>query len=233
MARQMTLIEKELFRAIRPPELAGGAYKKKNKNEISPNVVQMIEWFNHITAWVQKELVLTPNLKERIYLLGHFIQIATHLKEMGNLSGAMQIVCGIGTSSVKRLYKTWKGLPRKDALAYGVLDETFSSKNNFSNYRKISHESTGPIIPYVGVILQDLLMIEELPTTIQNGMINFRKMRRFATLLRDEILERQQTLPRFNFEGLPAIQEYLARRTPLSEQDLYRYSRLCEPSKMV
>jgi hypothetical protein len=76
-------------------------------------------------------------------------------------------------------------------------------------------------------------MIEELPTTLANGMVNFRKMRRFASLLRSEILERQSALPRFNFEPVQAIQEYLVRRVPLNEQDLYRYSRLSEPSKMV
>jgi hypothetical protein len=32
MARQLTLIEKELFRAIRPPELVGAAYKKKKQD---------------------------------------------------------------------------------------------------------------------------------------------------------------------------------------------------------
>jgi len=237
MARQLTLIEKELFRAIRPPELVGAAFKKKNKSEISPNVVQMIEWFNHVTAWVQKELVLTPNLKERTSVLGLFIQVAAHLREIGNLSGAMQIVCALDASSVKRLHKTWKGLPRKDVLTFSSLEEAFTSKSNFANYRRLSHDknenSTGAVLPYIGVVLQDLLMIEELPTTLANGMVNFRKMRRFASLLRSEILERQSALPRFNFEPVHAIQEYLARRTPLNEQDLYRYSRLSEPSKMV
>jgi ral guanine nucleotide dissociation stimulator-like 3 len=138
---------------------------------------------------------------------------------------------------VKRLHKTWKGLARKDALLFSSLEESFTSKNNFANYRRLSHDKnencTGAVLPYIGVVLQDLLMIEELPTTLANGMVNFRKMRRFASLLRSEILERQAGLTRFNFEPVHAIQEYLARRTPLNEQDLYRYSRLSEPSKMV
>jgi len=234
MARQLTLIERELFRAIRPPELVGGSFKKKNKAEISPNVVHMVDWFNHITAWVQKELVLTPNLKERTSMLAQFIQVAAYLRDFGNLSGAMQIVSALDTASVKRLHKTWKGLPRKDALLFDSLKDSFNSASNFANYRRLSHEtSTGAVLPYIGVVLQDLLMIEELPTTLTNGMINFRKMRRFASLLRSEILERQAALPRFNFEPVPAIQEYLAKRTPLTEQDMYRYSRLSEPSKMV
>jgi len=234
MARQMTLIEKELFRAIRPPELAGGAFKKKNKAELSPNVVQMIDWFNHITAWVQKEIVLTPNLKERITVLSLFIQVASHLRDLGNLSCAMQIVCALDTTSVKRLYRTWKGLAKKDAATFVSLQDSFTSKLNFANYRRISHESSsGAVIPYIGVVLQDLLLIDELPTSLASGMINFRKMRRFSSLIRTELIERQALLHKFNFEPVVAIQEYLARRTPLSEQDLFRYSRLSEPSKIV
>lgn len=234
MARQMTLIERDLFRMIKPPEVAGSAFKKKNKAEISTNVVQMIDWFNHITTWVQKEVVMTPNLKERTVVLAQFIQVASFLRELGNLSGAMQVVCALDTVSVKRLHKTWKGLNRKELAAFTSLQETFGSETNYANYRRLIHEPTNNgLIPYIGLVLQDLLMIEEIPTYLGNGMVNFRKMRRFASVLRSEILERQATLSRFNFEPIPPIQEYLARHTPLSDPDVYKFSRLNEPSKMV
>jgi hypothetical protein len=75
----------------------------------------------------------------------------------------MQIVCALDASSVKRLHKTWKGLQRKDVLTFSSLEESFTSKSNFANYRRLSHEknenSTGAVLPYIGVVLQDLLVM--------------------------------------------------------------------------
>jgi len=232
LARQLTLIERDLFRSVYPPEVAGGAWKKKTKADVAPNVIRMIDWFNHMTGWVQSEVVMTPNLKERILVLGRFVQVAGFLRELGNLNGAMEFVSALNTVNVKRLQKTWRGLQRKEATMFVALEEDFSAEGNYNNYRKILAQTPNGL-PYIGVVLQDLLMIEEIPTFLPNGMVNFRKMRRFSSVLRAEILERQNVLRRFNFEAIPVIQEYLIRTAPLVDQDLYRYSRLCEPSNMV
>jgi hypothetical protein len=236
IARQMTLIEAEMFRSICPPELVGGSWKKKNRVELSPNVVRMIDWFNRITAWIQTEVVMTPNLRERALVLGRFIQVAEHCKAIGNFNTAMEVLSALNTVCVKRLNKTWRSLTRKEELSFAELEDVFSNVNNYVNYRRLIHDAASRegVLPYIGVVLQDLLMIEELPTLLPNGMVNFRKMRRFTGVLRSEILERQARSLRFNFMPLPVVQEFLIFGIQtLSEADLYKYSRLCEPSSMV
>jgi RasGEF domain len=48
LAKQLTLVEHELFCAIRPEELLGQAWTKKNKERDSPNILRVIGHFNKV-----------------------------------------------------------------------------------------------------------------------------------------------------------------------------------------
>lgn len=142
---------------------------------------------------------------------------------------------GLKCSSVSRLTKTWRGLSRKDTTAWEGLSEIFDAQANFSTYRRLIHNAHGePVLPYLGVVLQDLLMVEELPTLMPNSMVNFRKMRRFAGLMKEEIQDRQAVAAtRYLFEVDTLVQEYFTHFAPLLDPDLYKWSRLCEPAALA
>lgn len=234
IAKQLTLLEKELFCKITTSDLMMAAWKKKDKAQGAPNVVKIIEWFNKIAAWAQTVVVVTENLRDRIGVLSRLIQIAEHCIELHNYSTGMELVSGLRCSSVSRLTRTWKGLGRKEMAAWEVMSEIFDAQGNFSTYRRLIHLAHGdPSIPYLGVVLQDLLMVEELPTFLPNHMVNFKKMRRFASLLRAEIQDRQAAAAKYAFEATAAIHKYFETFATLSDADLYRLSRLCEPATLA
>jgi RasGEF domain len=114
------------------------------------------------------------------------------------------------------------------------MSEIFDAQGNFSTYRRLIHHAHGePSLPYLGVVLQDLLMVEELPTFLPNKMVNFRKMRRFAGILREEIQDRQVAVARYTFEATSQIQDYFSNFNALADPDLYKWSRLCEPAPLA
>merc|ERR1712154_404305 len=64
----------------------------------------------------------------------------------------------------------------------------FSSKKNMANLRKLHRETYPPMLPYVGIFLQDLFQIEEGNTKRKkNGNINFSRLLRLTTVI-DSIL---------------------------------------------
>lgn len=65
-----------MFAMIRPSELLFGNAGKKNKHELAPHVMRLVEWFNRIVAWVASVIVLTNNIKERRLIIKRFIEIA-------------------------------------------------------------------------------------------------------------------------------------------------------------
>jgi hypothetical protein len=48
LARQITLVEHDLYLAIKPQELLGQAWTKKNKERDSPNILRLIDHFNNV-----------------------------------------------------------------------------------------------------------------------------------------------------------------------------------------
>jgi len=50
VARQITLAEFKLFKAITPTEIKSQAWNKKNCEEISPNVCALIQRFNRVST---------------------------------------------------------------------------------------------------------------------------------------------------------------------------------------
>lgn len=90
LAEQLTIIDAEIFSCIKPSEFYHTAWCKKDKETISPNIMRAINRyvallggrankkhtrFNHLSFWMQKQLVTPTDCAKRVELLQHFIQI--------------------------------------------------------------------------------------------------------------------------------------------------------------
>jgi hypothetical protein len=76
LARQMTLLDYELFQRIRPCEYNNLAWTKKNKESLSPNLLRMIRRFNEVSIWVQSTIVNGKSVKKRAAIVDKFVKIA-------------------------------------------------------------------------------------------------------------------------------------------------------------
>lgn len=72
VARQITLIDFQIFRKIRAREYIQKAWLKNRK--FAPNVISLVENFNRMTFWVASEIVLAKD-DQRLLTLHRFIEI--------------------------------------------------------------------------------------------------------------------------------------------------------------
>ena len=76
IARQLTIIEFDFFKAIRPWECLGQSWTKKDKEQKAPNILGMISRFNQVSMWVTSSVVFNENPKTRAEVIVRFVEIA-------------------------------------------------------------------------------------------------------------------------------------------------------------
>ncbi|GAM21223.1 hypothetical protein SAMD00019534_043980 [Acytostelium subglobosum LB1] len=244
IARQMTLIEFEMFKKIKPPELLNQSWNKAKLKHRAPNVLRMIDRFNSVSMWVATMIIQTPKVKARARMMTRFIKIAFHLMNMNNFNSLMAIVAGLSFSSVYRLKYTREELSAQTHKMYAELEKIMNSESSFKNYRTRLECASPPLMPYLGVHLTDLTFIEENPDLLnlevapnrKVDLINFTK----RTLMFKVIsLVQQYQQMSYNIQPVHQIQEFLLNiKSDLKGQsldmtlaDLHRESLRREPRK--
>ena len=77
VARQITLIEYDLFSKIKPREFVGLSWMKDDKETLAPNIMKMIRWSNHIITWIVTEIVtVKDHTRSRVSMYERVISIA-------------------------------------------------------------------------------------------------------------------------------------------------------------
>jgi hypothetical protein len=234
IARQMTLIEEELFRNVRPRELIGLAWTKKDKEKRAPNLLKISARFNAVSDWVKSSIVQEKDLKKRTKIFEKFVEIAVELGKLNNYNACMEITSALESASIFRLKKTKAKVSAKLLAKYDELHASLSRQQNYKALREAIHASNPPVIPYFGMYQSDLTFIEEgNPDMLKDTdppLINFHKRRLVAQVLVDEVQQYQQAP--YNLQKVPVLREKLEQalvENILDDNACYAESLVAEP----
>lgn len=72
-------------------------------------------------------------------------------RKLHNFTGVMEVLSGLGNSSIKRLAKTWEAVEQPLADAFRALCREMSFEKNFKIYRELLKTVGTPCLPYFGV----------------------------------------------------------------------------------
>jgi len=228
MARQLFMIEHELYRKIQPKECLDQSWTKNDAQgkTVAPNVLALINRFNQMSKWVITLVVQERNMKQRIRLVNHLIQIALECKKMGNFNGMMEVVSGLLNAPVSRLKKTWAGLPKRSQKQFKKFE--YIMARNYKLLRDYIQYSNPPVLPYIGIYLGDLTFIHEGNADLTSrGLINFYKKNLISKVIKQ--IQQHQQKP-VCFELVDSIQSFL--NSPprlLDDNEAYKLSLEIEP----
>jgi len=236
VARQLTIMEFDLFSRIKPYELLNQAWNKPKLRHRAQNVLALINRSTEISAWVASCIVKETKLRNRARVMTRIIKIAEQLRKLNNFSTLMAIMAGLNNAAVFRLKFTREEIPKQYQQLYEFLMTQVNSANGYKVYREILSNVQPPCIPYLGIYLTDLTFMDDgspnfLPSPKEGkDLINFAKRRVIAG-----VITQVQTFQLSGYNLQPVHQILMLVKTEkmkqqkLDEKEIWKLSQIEEP----
>jgi len=227
LARQLTLREHELLRAIEPHELLSCGWAKKDKELRSPHLLTMIQHFNDVSWWVASVILQQSDVFGRVNVIKKILRLIEECQKLNNYFAVFELSGGLNCSAIGRLHRTWDEVNKAKLNPQKVMAITQPTKN-YSAYRDLVATTTPPFIPYLGLYLSDLTFIEDgnKDTLADGAYVNFEKCSMVAKVIQD--LCKHQVQP-YNFTRVDVIQHWMDVWEAPSEKECFELSLKAEP----
>ncbi|XP_029360038.1 ral guanine nucleotide dissociation stimulator-like 2 isoform X2 [Echeneis naucrates] len=250
IAEQLTKIETELFVRLVPYHCLGSLWSqrdKKGREGVCWSVRATVRQFNKLANAVLASCLCATKLRsqQRARLLEKWISVAEECRARKNFSSLYAIVSALQSNPIHRLRKTWQDTDREAIRRYEELSEIFSEKDNYSqsrellkeegtskfanidnklNNRHVNKSNAQGTVPYLGIFLTDLTMLDTaVKDRLDNGYINFDKRRReFEVLAQIRLL--QSSCKNCVFSTDESFLQWYHSVPTLTEEESYRLS---------
>ncbi len=222
VARQLSIIFQNLYRAIRPTHLLEQRWSKEEKNP----AFMLFNLIKNLSNLCSRTVLRAPNRAESFHRM---LVMGTSLAALHNFSGAFAVALGITQHVISRLELA---VAPGDQGMYEELVALVDSARNYHTYRArlATVERAESCVPYLGVVTQSITLIEEgNPTLLKldsgDKVVNRDKVHLMWGVFHSFFAWQESA---YSLITVPAIKQWLlgelVQRPPMTEEELYELS---------
>ncbi|KAF9116951.1 hypothetical protein BGX27_008099 [Mortierella sp. AM989] len=233
LARQLTIMEAGYYNKIKPIECLAKAWMSDDPELAAKavNIKKIIETSNFYSNWINEIVLSEKETKKRAAIIKQLVVLAERLRQLNNFSMLSATTAALSQSPIHRLKRTWELVPSKTMTSLSTLQQVTSSAKNWAEYRQELHSVNPPCVPFVGVYLTDLVMIQDGNSDFlrkTENHINFYKRVGTAEVIRE--IQQYQSVP-YCLTVVPEIQTFIRRGMDNAKSvgELYEMSLALEP----
>merc|ERR1711991_1035583 len=227
IAKQITLIDFEIYSKIRSTELLDQAWSKAKYKYRARNIAKLIARSNDVTLWVCSLIVWPKTLKERIRHLTKVVEIAYVLQRLQNFNSLVSVMSALNNSAVHRLKHTFEGLSEDSKRQLEELRTATKVESNRKNLRNALAQAQGPAIPFIGVTLTDITFMDDANASFVRNLVNVSKFGKLHSMV-SEVLSYQSNAY-VDLDLNEQLHNFLLQLPHNSEDELFKLSLLREP----
>ncbi|KAG6819992.1 hypothetical protein H0H93_006695 [Arthromyces matolae] len=194
LARQLTIMESNLYMKIKPVECLQRA--REPKTESLDTIATIIQMSNRIADWVAECVLSREDSRKRAATIKHLINVADRCRALNNFSSMIAITSGLDRPPVRRLKRTWELLNQRTMAQFTACEMTIESIKNINKYRQLMALVKPPCVPF----------LDGNPDYLPGGLVHFRKWQKAFDVINDIKLYQTQL---FNLQPIPLIQTFI------------------------
>ncbi|PRP84959.1 acyl carrier protein 1 [Planoprotostelium fungivorum] len=190
LAESITARDSQMYRSISPLELLWkvkwGARPRPDADYVLPTSLESItNSFNITSLWVQTVMVSATNPPDRLERFYYFLSMAKRMYQLGNFNTLLAIILALKGSPLGCKKAFWITVPEKHTIALAQFEAMFDPSTHFKGYKDVLKTWKGPVIPYIGLLLKDLIYMAENNPMLSNNSPNPNVLAMFHKFLKN------------------------------------------------
>lgn len=215
-----------LMSNITEDELFNKNFASNNKYKTAPNVMKMIDRFDKLILFIIEDISSYDHKSERVEIIEKWIRIALACKDLKNYNDLVMInslFCNY--LLIKKMKMTWQKLSKKHLNYIEKLKNFCSGNQCYINIRREIFKCKGPYIPYLGILLKEIINIEEMKYSINNNINILKLVKLYKTI---NLFFKFKNFE-YSFDKFKNI-EILSNINPKSEEEIETIIKQLEPN---
>ena len=230
LAAYLTIDSYQLISNIPIDEFFNKKFCSKTKEKSAPNIIKITNRASKLVLFIIEDICSYDHKSERVDAIEKWLRVAFVCMEMKNFNDLIMLNSLFCSYLFKKMKLTWQKIPKKTLNYIDKLKKFCSGNQCYINIRKEMFKCKGKAhVPYLGILLKEIMGIEELKYIIDNSNINVRKLLKLNQAICHFFEFKQQ---KYNFDKSNNL-EILSNINPLDSEEIEDIIKQLEPKLTI